>query len=332
MKSFLKKTSLFLFPIIFLMVVIISMDIFKILGSYDNYYDDSSAELNRGVIVLNIYKEQRKKKKFNSFIFGNSRSQAYKTHAWKKHLPDDAIPFHFDASGEGLFGISNKIKYLDRIGDTINHALLIIDRYALINVNNIKKHISITPPELSRESSFEFYKTIFKQNFNPKFLRAYFDFAITKEYKSYMVGFLRDVKYRDYCDVETGDLYYGYDEWIKNDSLGFYSTSEKKERENKVGKPKFKSIVTYKEMQQLRVIREIFEKHNTSYEIILSPAYDKIPLEERQLELVNFVFGKNHVHNFSGENEFTTNKSNYYESVHYRPHLANELMDIVYSD
>lgn len=44
------------------------------------------------------------------------------------------------------------------------------------------------------------------------------------------------------------------------------------------------------------------------------------------------IFGKDHVFNISGVNGFTESMYNYYEPQHYRPHIANALMDAAYSE
>ncbi len=60
--------------------------------------------------------------------------------------------------------------------------------------------------------------------------------------------------------------------------------------------------------------------------------YDQIPLEKEQLNLLYDIFGKENVYDFSGKNEFTESVFNYYENSHYRPHVAAEIMDIIYED
>jgi len=82
--------------------------------------------------------------------------------------------------------------------------------------------------------------------------------------------------------------------------------------------------------QGLKKIKEIFTRHNTRYKIIISPIYDQIPLEQEQLNLLYEVFGKENVYDFSGKNRFTEPISNYYETVHFKPYVAHEILNIVY--
>jgi len=80
------------------------------------------------------------------------------------------------------------------------------------------------------------------------------------------------------------------------------------------------------------VIKNIFEKHNTKYQIIISPVYDQVPLEKQQIEQLELIFGEKHIYNFSGKNQFTESIHNFYETSHYRPHVANEILRIVYQE
>jgi len=40
--------------------------------------------------------------------------------------------------------------------------------------------------------------------------------------------------------------------------------------------------------------------------------------------------GKKNVYDFSGKNKLTTPIGNYYETSHYRPHVANKIMELIY--
>ena len=64
---------------------------------------------------------------------------------------------------------------------------------------------------------------------------------------------------------------------------------------------------------------------------MISPLYDQVKFNPEDLSVLQEVFGHNQVFDFSGVNEFTTSKYNYYETSHYRPHVANEIMKKVYA-
>ena len=92
------------------------MDPFKIIKTYDNYSNNLKVIPNRDFISTEVYLKNRKIYHYNSFIFGSSRTMAYKTNDWRKYIDSTSRPFLFDASGESLFGIytihkSNELYY-----------------------------------------------------------------------------------------------------------------------------------------------------------------------------------------------------------------------------
>ena len=90
-------------------------------------------------------------------------------------------------------------------------------------------------------------------------------------------------------------------------------------------------ILTDVERRMIREIREIFDRHNTNYEIVLGPQYDQIKLNDDTMNFLYETFGREHVHDFTGVNKWTTDYHNYYENSHYRPCVASEIMEIVYT-
>jgi hypothetical protein len=53
-------------------------------------------------------------------------------------------------------------------------------------------------------------------------------------------------------------------------------------------------------------------------------------MDSKLFNLLILKFGSSNVYNFSGKNEFTTDLSNYYESSHYRPLLADKILKEIY--
>ena len=89
MKKFLIKVLIFTLPAIFLIVSVIYIDFFRIFG-FQDYYSNQKIVLNREMITTSTFNHYREKEKFNSFIFGSSRSQAYKCENWISYLDENA--------------------------------------------------------------------------------------------------------------------------------------------------------------------------------------------------------------------------------------------------
>lgn len=330
MKKFINKVLIFTIPAIILIVSVICIDFFKVL-KFQDYYSSQKVGINREMVTTSTFNEYRENKKFDSFIFGSSRSQAYKCADWISYLDKDAKPFHYDASGDGTWGISKKVAYIDELGDTIKNALIVIDRSVLRVTHARKGHLFISMPCISKSSNIEYYYTFLKASLEPKFLMANLDYSIFKKHRDYMGYLITKSKFDHTVDSKNCDIYYGWDKEIEADSSGYYSKLIKKGVfYDRPSKDTTACLVTPEEKEQLRVIKNVFEKHKTKYKIVISPVYDQIPMEKAQVELLEQIFGKENIYNFSGANQMSEQISNFYESSHYRPHVANEIMKTIY--
>jgi hypothetical protein len=332
MKKFILKTFIFFLPILLIVILVAYIDFFKVFSFHD-YYDNQIVETNREMITTKTFDHYRHQEKFNSFIFGSSRSQAFRCEDWAEHLDDKAKPFHFDASGEGVWGISKKIEYIDELGDSLTNALVILDRVALTVSYPRKGHLYASMPQVSKSSSLAYYAEFLKASLNIKFLTAYLDYSIFNTHRSYMRNLINPNINNANINKINCDIWLSNESKIKSDSVAYYT----KLIANGVfyKRPhatRFKSTVTLAEVKQLKTIKRIFEKHKTNYKIILAPIYDQVPLEEAQLQLLLQIFGSQNVYNFSGKNAFTESVGNYYEASHFRHHVAKEIIELVYKE
>ena len=335
MKTFINQLIKYLIiPNLILLSIVYYVDIFQIFGGFQDYYENQTIKNNRSFITANTYYHFRKNKKFNSFIFGSSRSLSFKCKDWDEYLDNDSKSFHFDGYGEGLWNIYKKLESIDEVGDSIRNALVIIDMSILRRTDPRYGHLFTEHPNISKESWIKFYFQFFKIHYNFKFISSYIDYSIFKEMRNYMKLFIKKGKNKDIVNNVNCDFWFGYDQDIQEDSLGYYNNLIKEgvfyERvEKKIFDIKEK--VTKKEILQLKKISTIFKRHNTSYKIVIAPLYDQMPLGEEQLELLYDIFDKKYIYNFSGINQLTVPKSNYYEQSHFKPSVAKKIMDIIYS-
>lgn len=314
-------------------MIIIWIDTFRVFRNYSDYYKDLVVGINREVVTTRTYEKYRKKMNFNSFIFGSSRSQAFKCEQWENYLDENDQAFHFDASGEGIYGVANKIYFIDKNDGSIKNVLLVVDRNLLSHTINKTNHLYISPPELSKESKLFFYATFIQAQLNYKFLIAYLDYSIFKTYRDYMAFLISRAKYPSNHNKINCDIWYGSDHHIKIDSMGYYKELIEKDLfydRNEVKNYKMTKI-TNLEIEQLELIKQIFDKHGTLYKVIVSPMYDQIPIGSEQLNLLINIFGESNVYNFSGKNQFTNNIGNFYETEHYKPYIANSILSKIYN-
>ncbi|GHT18971.1 hypothetical protein AGMMS4957_02260 [Bacteroidia bacterium] len=84
-----------------------------------------------------------------------------------------------------------------------------------------------------------------------------------------------------------------------------------------------------KQLYFLTEIKRILEKHNTKYRVVLAPGYSQTKFNPDDKETLINLYG-NRVYDFSGKNSFTDNKTNYYETSHYRPVVGDSILMQIY--
>lgn len=331
MKKLLTKQFIFFLPIVLILIVVFFLDPFRVFFYYEDFYTDNMIGVNREMVCLKLFDRNNEEYKYDSFIFGSSRSRAFKIENWIDYLPKDSEGFHFDAAGDGIYGIYNKLRYIDEVGNNINNALIIIDDATLSGLKNREGHLYISPPELSKLDSFPYYSSFIKASLNPKFLIGYCDYKIFETHRPYMGSSINKPKYNHRSNNISGDFYYSYDKMIEEDEEGYYKNLQEKGVFYDRSELSFDSIkIDDEESKILIKIQEILEKHNTDYYIIVSPLYDQRPFNYERMNKLKEIFNEDRIYDFSGENEFTASVYNYYEDSHYRTHIANEIIDIIY--
>lgn len=339
MKSFLKKVLKFGFigsiPFFLILASYFYYDPFKVLYNYESYYSSDEqvrVYLDQDYVSTSTFLNKKEKYNYNSFILGNSRSIFYQSNYWKKYIGDNSSCFHFDASGESLFGIQKKIELIDKEEESIDNMLLILDYETLKNDQPNEGHLAIISPALVNNSNFiEFHYTFISTYYNLKFLRAYLDFKFSNEMKQYMKeGFLLDDRPRFYDSVSNEIRFDHYEEQIKNGE--FYTKERMKVFYERNSEVEIDSIcISENQIKMLTKMAKIIRKHNTNLKIIINPLYNQKELNSSDISKLNEIFGEDNIFDFSGKNNITEDYTNYYESSHYRPHIANRIMDIIYS-
>lgn len=335
MKKFLKKIVWFSVPCMIVILLLIYVDFFKVFFSYDEYYsDDLIVTLNRETVCLRTLENIPLKDKPDSYIFGSSRSQAFKCKDWKNYITTSKRLYHFDAANEALIGVLNKLKYLDENNINVKNILFIVD-IGLLKQTSLKSRnysLVISPPELSDNSSFEFYKAFVSSSLNPKFVVSYIDFKTFKTHRAYMGQFIANTEFPNKIDEFDMDFVYGKDEEIESDSVGYYNKMINQGIFSKRLAPKVDTSSIKKEvLEQLTAIKSIFDKHKTNYKIVVSPMYNQVKLSSEYLTGLNSIFLSKNVFDYSGVNKFTNSIGNFYERSHYRPHVARSIMNEIYA-
>lgn len=330
----MRKTFVKLFfamlPALVLVIIYFIKDPFKVLYHYDSYYPPDGIQyvmLNNDYTSTQTFLNNYSRNKYDSYIFGNSRGMLFHVNEWEQHVPGGHY-FQFSVSNESLYGIERKLHLIDSLGGSVKNALFVLDYFvygAATENDKFPKH-----PALTGRSKLEFELNSFKGFFDPGFLLQYLKLLITGQVQQGVFASALNCEPSHY-DVRTNDLSYPYlDKRIDADTGAFYRSrrsvfykrpNEQQYTESFIGQP---------QLTLLKRIKAILNKDNTSYKIVISPIYNQLKINQKDFEKLSLIFGKENIFDFSGINSITENMYNYYESAHYRPMIANRIMDSIY--
>ncbi len=322
-------------PLLLILAVYVITDPFKVLYSYhfENYYNWQHWELDRDVAGTENLKQRLSKNDIpDSYIFGNSRSLVFRCDTWESILNDNSKPYHFDAATESLFGFYKKVKYLDDKNIKIKNALLVCDVTLLSKTVNDHDVTHIKHPDVSGESIFAFQSNFIKGYFTNFFFLKQIDFLLFKKEKKYMKdifaispGYIRTEPYKN-------DYYYQkYDSILSTDSAGYYVFKKDVFYDRPAAQQTSDTVIRDKQIVMLQEIKRIFDKDHTSFKLVISPLYDQKKINEADVKTLKSILGENIVYDYSGQNEITNYTGNYYESSHFKPYIAQKIMNAIYS-
>lgn len=326
-KRFTVRFLVFGSPFICLLVHYFITDPFQVVYTYDSYPTSFGKSLNRNRVSTQMYFNGKDAYNYQSFIFGSSRSSVFYTQDWAKHI-NDTLAFHFDASNETISGIANKVKFLDKQGVKIKHALLVLDEgnfeYAVdtagtIFIQDYRVAENINP--------IRYHLVFFNSFFADAFFLKYIDFSLFGKFRSYMNGVF-EFRRIDYTPINNDFIFSSYIEAIKKDSVGFYKSNSFFDRTNNPFTQK--PIIKPYQEQYLKEIADVLNKNKTDYHLIISPSYAQIKLDKKDSLILANYFDPRRIHDYSGKNELTNRISNYYEIFHFKPSVARTIMDEIY--
>lgn len=314
-------------PFFLFIFLYVFLDPFRIIYRQDSPHD---LHWNRDVQGSRLFIQNNSKHHYSSFIMGNSECMAFMSKTWGKYI-GDSIPFHFDASSEDINSIYNKLNYLDKIGNPIKNVLLITDPTVYRGTGTENQFGYNHDYKIDGSSAIKFHYIFFSGFITHFLFVGYIDYSLNKTYRTYMHGSIPDDMEQFIYDSITNDwILQNRLQSIKADSLKFYSNSHIF-YERKGTALAFEPCISESCLVTLKKIKQLFEKHNTHYKIVLGPIYSQRPTNKADIERLNQVFGKENVFDFSGVNTYSSNIGNYLDNVHYKPYIGAQLLKVIYA-
>ena len=336
MKKLFLKLFLAVFPILIILGLYVYKDPFKVLYNYDSYFPKDGIQyvvLNKDYVSTETFVNNYPKYKYDSYIFGNSRSMYYYVADWQKHI-NSQLCYHFDASGESLYGIERKFLFLNDKKVPIKNALIVLDQTVCATTKNIgEAHLFKKDPLLSGQKNLDFQLECLKAFWDVDFLSAYVSLLFTHRIgnKAEANQLLNNVD--EHYEATANEISFPkYDSIIEKNRDSFYLPRSDVFYKRDTNQ-KYAALTIKDEQKKLFYnIKRILDEDQSAYRIVINPLYDQVKFDTTDLETLYQIFGKKNVYDFSGINDITQNKYNYYESSHYRPFIANRIMDSIYKN
>jgi hypothetical protein len=166
----------------------------------------------------------------------------------------------------------------------------------------------------------------------PRFFAGYLDYKIHNKVRPKFSRMFMSSKMQ--YDPVTNDMFMvGLEEEIQKNGRNYYETRKDIFYQRDQKEKKYTAqCIKVKQKEYLEAIKKIFDKHNTNYQIIISPLYDQLCFNRSDLNYLENLFGNKHVFDFSGVNEFTNSVYNFYEVSHYRPDVGRSILKTVYQE
>lgn len=333
MKKFLIRIVSFVgIPIVVLLVVYVITDPFKTLRPFSLQYFD---ETNRDYLSSELFMRNNPNYHYNSFIFGSSRCNGFNTYHWKHYLPDDSRQYLFQAWGETLTGIEQKIEYLDKNGNDIDNAIVLLDIPGSFAAEQLPKSVvSLKHYKFSGQSVMAFQAHLF-YGFIQK--PSKWVSSIKGTFSSTIHAFPVDTITNDWGIFQDVDI----DCQPQKDSLSNLTEKTRAIFLKQIGDANYTEndlkesncLINSEFEKQLHRIKEIFDKHDTDYRIVISPAYcyTHPSINREDLKVLQRIFGEAKVFDYSGKNEITTDCYNFTDRNHFGQSVGWQIIEDTYN-
>lgn len=309
-------------------------DPFRAVRPHDPAYNiGSPLPYNKAHTSVIAYLNGREKYRYDAFIFGSSRSQYFPVREWKRHLGDDASPFHFDASSETLTGIARKMRFIERQGDTIRYALIEIAPWGFGAGDN-RGFSFRTPWQLEDIGKLPQWEYDYLRDF---MLRHRF-VAIMRYY---ITGEARDPSPEKRVFRPPNSSIDPITNEVINDSIDrliaksphiFYKNRQYLFRLLRVNRFHYETTrIRPREIAALAEIADIMRRHHTDYRIIIGPDADRNMLMPSTRAVLDSLFDSSRVHDMTLFLPAVTDTTAYYDQIHFRPHIATMMLEEVYN-
>lgn len=331
MGRFLKKISiLLLVPLLLLLAVYFVTDPYKTLKPFSLTYFDTT---NRDYLSSELFVKNYPEHQYNSYVFGTSRGCGINTYQWLTYLPEGASQFLFQAWGETITGIDQKVTYIEEHHYPLDNVLMLVDIPKTFSRPQLP-HIAmaIKDPRFSHQPEWAFQATLF-YDFIQK--PSEWKRAVRNKVKGIRPAVTFDPISNDW-EMENKDLDLSgppEKECLRNMSRKAKAVFKRDYVDNPyVTIPESVPVIDGSMLEIMDHIKGVFDRNGTYYKIVVTPGYGyQYPeITDDDLQALRVVFGEENVFDFSRRKEITLDYENFGDPNHFGLNVGWQILEEVY--
>ena len=334
-KYILLIKSLFLaLPFIALIGLYIVKDPFMILREYDDYDRPEFVLSNIGHISWLKFKKNNPSKHYDSFILGASCTAAYQSNFWQKHIKGSVI--RLTSNNNSLYELVEMLEALEKEPHQKINNILIVSEPILLAVDKEESGVlHAFPTEVSGKSMISLNIDYLKAFFDIPFLSAYIKhnfFGISNDATKL---YLNDNKcFADhYTNDAVGIRVKEQEINSKGETVFYKERQEQFAGVDTMHRETMPALFGDSQIALFKRVKAVAQRHNTNLKIAIGPNLETGYMNPKDDAILREIFGDKNVVNYNvPAYKDLEKKENFYDKVHYRPHIAKQILRDLYAN
>jgi len=328
------KSLLLALPFIALIGLYIVKDPFMILREYDDYDHPEFVLSNIGHISWLKFKKNNPSKHYDSFILGASCTAAYQSNFWQKHIKGSVI--RLTSNNNSLYELVEMLEALEKEPHQKINNILIVSEPILLAVDKEESGVlHAFPTEVSGKSMISLNIDYLKAFFDIPFLSAYIKHNFFEISNDATKLYLNDNKcFADrYTNDAVGIRVKEQEINSKGESVFYKERQEQFAGVDTMLRETMPALFGDSQKALFKRVKAVAQRHNTNLKIAIGPNLETGYMNPKDDAILREIFGDKNVVNYNvPAYKDLEKKENFYDKVHYRPHIAKQILRDLYAN
>ncbi|MGP1591028.1 MAG: hypothetical protein ACTTHI_04455 [Prevotella sp.] len=305
-----------------------------ILREYDDYDCPEFVLSNIGHISWLKFKKNNPSKHYDSFILGASCTAAFQSNYWREHIKGSVI--RLTSNNNSLYELVEMLEALEKQPHQEINNVLIVSEPILLAVDKEEAGVlHALPTEVSGKSMISLNIDYLKAFFDIPFLSAYIKhnfFGISNDATKL---YLNDNKcfVDHYTNDAVGIRAKEQEINFKGESVFYKERQEQFAGWDAMPRKTMPALFEESQIALFKRVKAIAQRHNTNLKIAIGPNLETGYMNPKDDAILRKIFGDKNVVNYNvPAHKDLEKKENFYDKVHYRPHIAKQILRDLYAN